>query len=173
MALDEAVLEIAEQMLAEAKDLETDAATAYTRSTLKGYARQLKSIVKAAEGTEKEQTHALPNPFAMDAGFQHFTMVEQAKEALRLEKKKSQAEEKIGVNAAGNLVLCEGGKSDGIMTPIEPEMPVGARTMLDGEVYEFKDDGKFHFDEEITKKVYKDGGKEYIPEPKKSNIILA
>jgi hypothetical protein len=54
VALKDAVELIVEQMLEEAKDLEgtNDAASSYTRSTLRGYARQLKTCLKAAEGTE-------------------------------------------------------------------------------------------------------------------------
>ena len=185
MAWTDAILEVAEQMDAEAKDLEgtSDANIAqsmYLRTTLRGYAKQLRLVVKACEGEQVITSAPQPATVAqfMDPGYQNFLGVEEAKKQLRAEKERIQKEEHLGVTAdgrplAGMVAECVGGPEDGTYTPITPDMPVGAMTLLQNQVYEFRSDGKFYYDAEITKREYEKRGLPYVPWEKKSSILLS
>lgn len=127
MALADAIVIIADQMDEEAKDLADikDAGKSYCAMTLKGFSRQLRTAVKASDGEK-----AAPTAPQVAPGLQHFIEIEKARAELREQKKRTNLED-----AHDNYATCVGGKSDGVLAPIA-FMPVGARTIIDGEVYE-------------------------------------
>lgn len=140
MALADAVILVAEQMEEEAKDLEGagDAAgTSYARMTLKGFARQLRTAVKSAEGQQQAQ------PRQMSAGEYEAKLMEAARQEAREAKRHARMAEEV----TSNSVLCVGGPMDETYVPMESGMPVGARTRVGGAVYRLKEDGCLHLDE--------------------------
>jgi|ERR1700738_4384914 len=58
-----------------------------------------------------------------------------------------------GGTAMVELVGCPDDVDGGTMVPINSAMPVGARTVVAGDVYVFQADGKLHWSEEFTKKM--------------------
>jgi hypothetical protein len=46
---------------------------------------------------------------------------------------------------ADNQTFAQGGPADGLVVSLDPDMPVGARTRLDGAVYELASDRKLKF----------------------------
>ncbi len=135
MSLREAILEIAEEMIREADDLKP--VNEMMWMTLRNYAKQLKVVVKAAEGEMTRITYptdlrpANDSPVYLHPDAQHFQMIEQARKELRDQKRKSEAQEGGEVR----MVVCEGGPADGDTVSVSSEMPAGARTMIDGKVY--------------------------------------
>ena len=144
MALSEAVLEIAEEMIREADDLK--AQNEFVWMTLRNYAKQLKVAVKACEGQVTERHPSVQESLFLHPSAQHFQMVEQERQKLREEKRNRELRE------AGEpcFAVCKGGPADGDTVSIDPGMPLGARTMIDGGVYALHNGG-LDFDEAATR----------------------
>lgn len=148
MSLSEVILEIAEEMIREADDMKSTNGFAWM--ALRGYAKQLKVAVKAAEGS-KEITY--PTDSIQGGGqlflhpeAQHFQMIEQARKELREQKRKTDLQE----GGEPRFVVCQGGPADGDTVSVAPDMPTGARTMIDGGVYSLQGKG-LEFDEVATR----------------------
>lgn len=126
MALADAIALIADQMDEESQEHKT-ANNLICAGMLRSYARQLRTAVKAAEGgnTAPATPQVVPE-------LQHFQEIEKAKAELREQRKRAKMEE-----AHDNYATCVGGKADGVQAPIA-DMPVGAKTIIDGDVYELK-----------------------------------
>ncbi len=129
MSLSEAILDIAEEMIREADDLKPVNEIMWT--TLRGYAKQLKAVVKAAGNQPTDLRPANDSSAYVHPDAQHFQMIEQARKELRDQKRKSELQEGGEVRMA----VCEGGPADGDTVSVSSEMPAGARTMIDGKVY--------------------------------------
>lgn len=136
MALADAIALIASQIEEEAKDIADpkDAGKSYCAMTLKSLARQLRTALAATKGEEK----AAPQKQQIAPELQHFIEIEKARVELREHRKRVNIEE-----SHDNYATCLGGKSDGVQAPIA-DMPDGAKTIIDGEVYQLKS-GKLVF----------------------------
>lgn len=124
MALRDAVLEVVEQM---ENDRNPDLLT---------YARQLRLLVKASDNAPVQPSY-------------HWTESGQSAQVKEIEKKiklRADTEEKMGER----MVTLQGGSCDGDMVSIDSTMPIGARTLLNGQVYQLQGDNKLHFDEKAT-----------------------
>ena len=129
MSLKDAIEEIANQM---EEDL-PEFTPPVLNSLFKGYIRQIRSAIKAAGDI---------NPMALGTGEgQHALAIEAAKAEFRAKKEEnlSRVEEK-----APEMRLCCGGPAEGEMAPLDPSMPVGARTEIQGTIYELRQDGRLY-----------------------------
>lgn len=133
MSLREVVLEIADEMEGLAKDAGNNGVMS---ETVIGWAKQLRRAIKASESAEPQTN---PREFAERAL--------QRQEDLRAVRKQAAHEESTDTMRA--LV---GGPFDGDMAPVPSAMPIGAHTMIGGEIYTKEMDGNLHFDEAMTKK---------------------
>lgn len=141
MSWKDAIEDIVTEMQEEIEDLKgvEDAGSAYTRNCLKGYMKQLKSVVKAigdisiAPANQAAQGNSFFNPTPISSGI-HRTEIEKAKAEFR--KKNVDKEEAMD----GNMVeLVDTPGEDGVSYhPIDPGMPVGARTLVAGFVYQLR-----------------------------------
>ena len=138
MSLKDAIEEIANQM---EEDLpEIGRGGDLPPALVKGYVRQLRSAIKAA-GNQPANSGFI-NPMALGTGEgQHAIAIEAAKAEFRAKKEEnlSRVEEK-----APEMRLCCGGLAEGEMAPLDPSMPVGARTEIQGAVYELRQDGRLY-----------------------------
>ena len=102
------------------------------------YAKQLRTAVKSAEGQNKT-INSLPSDL---------------QELLAEDRKKrnKNIEELPGVERSVQLV---GGDYEEMasFTLIDCSMPVGAYTVISGQVFKLKEDGKLHYCEEQTEKL--------------------
>jgi hypothetical protein len=64
--------------------------------------------------------------------------------------------------AGSGMAEASGGSLDGTYVPIDPAMPVGAKTLLGSQVYVLRADRKLHYSEEETVK-YGEGRKRDVP----------
>ncbi len=174
MSLAEAVLDIVEEM---EMTIETNTSADLCRDVL-SWAKQIRRAVKASGGipvetpmakTEKilTATH-LPTPagtpitFALNqsplAARDPWPLAE--KERLEKERnsqkshqdriRQDQAEAAAREESGTKLTYLVGGDLDGDMMPLNPSMPVGAKTLLSGQVYVLEADRKLHFSQEET-----------------------
>lgn len=152
----DAVMQVVVEMEEEAEDLADSggAGSAYCRSSLKGYARTLKAIC-ATVGDEPAPTPVILPPYGqgsvmmspfnpfLSPDLQHFQEIEKAKEEFRKAKGNQATEERH--EGDGVLVLGGPAAPDGEPSPftsIDPNMPVGARTVLAGAVYKLVEEDK-------------------------------
>lgn len=146
MSLEDAVLDIADGMEAEAADLAGTAGAEYCCMTLRSYARQIRRCVKAVEGVTPPSQQQ-PSPFLLPET-QNRDMIERAKAEFRGKHRRGEAEEGVG----GMVAEVCGGKAHGDMVEVDLAMPYGAKTELLGDVYVWGEDRKWHFSEEETTK---------------------
>ena len=64
--------------------------------------------------------------------------------------------------AGSGMAEASGGSLDGTYVPIDPAMPVGAKTLLGSQVYVLRADRKLHYSEDETVK-YGEGRKRDVP----------
>ncbi len=132
MSLADAVLAVATEMETEAeKCVHTEDAC-----LMRSFAKQLRLAVKASQGNFSPQTTVLPSQ----------VMEDRAKQ-IRLRDQRIQAEQE---EASRELMVLHGGKSDATMTPVQRNMPIGAKIIRDGEVYVLGEDGRLCFSQEDT-----------------------
>ena len=137
MALSEVILEIAEEMIegSESEEIED-----FPR-LIRAWAKQLKVAVKASEGTA--QTAGMQydeqgrGTLFLHPDAQHFQMIEKARQELRDQRRKFEAQE-MGET---RMAVCEGGPAEGETVPISVDMPAGAKCTIDGKVYVLSDGG--------------------------------
>jgi hypothetical protein len=147
MSLAQVVLEIAEELELECKTCETNEAI----SLLTMYAKQLRRAVKASEGAE--QIKATSQIEAMAASIiptPRQVLASTARADRDVAQKRAVAEEGMGVR----MCVCVGGASEGDMVPFDPNAPIGVRSVIGRQVYQLKEDGKMHFDESATSKMF-------------------
>lgn len=123
MSLKEAVLEIAEQL---EKHVVSWVPDKLLSDSLCGFAQQLRTAVKAAGDLP---ANAAP---PQTADFQHFLAIQKEREEIRA--KKIVEEGPRMVEVAGTID----------MVPVPGDMPVGAKTLVDGKVHELHSDGRLH-----------------------------
>lgn len=171
-SLREAVLDIVNEMLAEVKDLEGEdkdaasiAANSYLRSTLRGYARQLRTACKAAGEDVPAQSQAQASQMAglsallLNPQAQHVMEVDKYRAEFRKKKEMTPAEERYD----GDMVEVIGGPAhlEGVSTTqaVDPAMPIGASVPIAGGMYRLEkgSDGvrKLVYNEERTKELQK------------------
>ena len=143
MSLSEAVLEIAQQM-----ELELEGRDELHVAIVKGFARQIRSAVKASQSVAQvraEHTRGWEDHQRSE--------VQRIKEKLDARVRDSaNLEEASRQVVDGRGAICVGGKEDGTIAPVDPKMPVGAFVSLGDEVYQYRE-GKLFYHEEMTKKV--------------------
>lgn len=123
MSLQQAILDIADQMENESPDV-------------KRWAAMLRITVKASESTAPLISPLVSNQLAIrEAELNLARDIEK-----RVVKKQLTQEENIG-----QMTEVVGGNSDCEYVPIAGEMPVGARTKINGQVYELRTDRKLYF----------------------------
>ncbi len=140
MALSDAILEIAEQLEGVGKEAQTP-----NNFVFFSFANQLRTAVKASEGNQLPAQQARQVP--LDPAYQNFMMIEKAKAELR-EKRAKELLREDGMNSG--MAVTIGGKSEATYVPIDPRMPVGAKTAIGLEVYVLEQDGKLHYSEVDT-----------------------
>ena len=160
MSFREVVAEIVDEMEKEAQNRND----VYMTTVLRSYTKQLRIALKASEG---EQTHSHTQNIVTPE-VQHDVMIRKFREEFRKEKGDNSVialpEEKqlsdFQESYEGFSVVVEGGPSDDTWFQVNPNMPVGANTMIGSAVYTLKkhDNGSYYMDysEEQTNKLIKD-----------------
>ncbi len=169
MSWKDAVQGVAKEMLDEAEDLayNQDAGSVYCRSTLKGYARTLKAICESAGDQSPPVQFPIMAPgvggnfgFPMiSPDLQHHLEVEKVKASGEFKKAKSNVD--IEERHGGDGTFAIGGPADGTYVVIDPNMPIGARSVFAGGVYKLvqvKEEGKdplrrLEYDEQETLRI--------------------
>lgn len=166
MSLSEAVLEVAKDM-----DESADGEEPKIARLLRGYAKTLKTLVKACEGSSPPQP-ARPSPtFQLQGGMplldplaaqaHHYRMIEQARQELRA---KGQVIAKIEEDMGSDFAEALDGPIAGDLIPIGSGDKPGCRAPLGGGIYILGEDRKFHWAGVE--------GKEYPDSPKQESKIL-
>lgn len=96
-----------------------------------GYAKQIRRVIKAGSDSKPNSVVASISPAFM-----------QLSEAAAKEQMRSARKEEL---SAPNFVDCVGGGSDGTVVDIPSDVPVGAKTVIDQEIYQLQSDGKMHY----------------------------
>lgn len=148
MPLSDAVLEIAQQMEEELVRLKTDGEPGEAESALRGFARQLRSAVKASEGAlqSMQATSTVPggNAFIRDAEIV-------AQHALLEGAKKARFQEAEGIRY---WPVADGPALEGeipLSVPLPGNAAPGGFALVGKYVYEVRADGKLYYHEEQTK----------------------
>ncbi len=137
MSLSEAILEIVEDIEAEAN------VTNYpheVRQQFISFARQLRRAVKAAESPPPSNGFNPPLSHLLSPEMQHFKYTEEARLKLREERQKANAQE----SASDTMRTIADGPEEGIAIMMPSEMPIGAKTLINNQVHILKEDGKLY-----------------------------
>lgn len=146
--LKEAVLSIAEEMTQEANDLKEsgkDPVHDYLHDCLKGYARALRVMAKAAGDDPQPVQAQVLNPL-LTPSMQHIQEIEKARNEFKKPQRDMVAVEER--YEGGDMVEVVGGpaapESEGfVYENVDPQMPLGAYTHKAGAVYRLeKQEGK-------------------------------
>lgn len=141
MALSDAVMDIVKEM----EDVDWDSSSSSVNGALiVVFIRQLRTAVKAASAPAIVPV-ALPYP-NYDAAVQQRHIEERKRQELVERGRKEEG-------TAASMTDIVGGKSNGDMVSVDTTMPTNAHTLIAGEVYTLKEDGRLHFNEEQTKKM--------------------
>lgn len=137
MSLSEAVLSVADEMEKLANDRSEVMSETILRSFMRSFAREIRTAVKASGNDNQKGQQNLISP-----QLQHVKMIEEARKEFRKDgaKRLTDFEERTDPK----FVQVVGGSSDGVLVPVDPTMPINARTCVGGEVYELRDDGMLH-----------------------------
>lgn len=157
MPLPDAILEIADDMDAEAEEiLEEEGQSVERVRILRRYARSLRTAVKAAEGSEPPKSASpvlFPGMLGALATGQDIAEIAKAREAER----RRRAEERAAGAGLGpdgqSTALCEGGPADGSSVMCPANVPKGSKTVVAGAVYVMGSDGVARFSKEETEKL--------------------
>lgn len=170
MSLHEAVEMIAQAMEEEAKDLTDDqpidGGRGYCAMTLRGYVRQLRIALKSSSVGEGTVSAPPPGPSWQQQPPQIFQAPANANlgnlllpgmgitdprvaEALRQDqlarqRRKSDAQEGLEP-IQRELVGMPGEEGTVTFAPVPQEMPVNAKTSVNGHVFQLRDDGRLHY----------------------------
>ena len=153
MSLAEAVLDMADEMEKIDWDRHMSCPTEGVTYVVNGWAKQLRTAVKAAGGVQAEAPP--PGSFLIgtdrtSAAAQHATMIERARQEARLGRQKAGVEELL----EPRMVVIVGGNSDGDCLLVPHDMPVGAKTQVPGgEICVLKANGQLHYSEEDTREM--------------------
>lgn len=156
MGLAESIIDLCDELEEVAQRIEKGDEDNLSQFAIRTYIRQMRRLVKQSK--EDQVNHALIASSA--TMIQPFNQMPSAAVIAKAEQQKVKshiaAEEGIGAS----MTTLEGGNSHGDYAPIEG-MPVGARTIVGGQVYVLQSDGKLHYSKEDTDK--------YCEEMKKRN----
>lgn len=133
MGLAEAVLEIADDMKKEAENRAVSEAMVFQWAAL------LRIAVKSS-GEAKPKPPTLPDTnLDWDA-------IAKREETKKLEREREEQARKASFQEgyAPTIIECVGGSHEGLMVPWDGKAPIGAKTNIGSEVYEYRD-GKLHF----------------------------
>lgn len=151
MSLADAVTEIADQMEEEAADVKNEGPHgSFLCNSLRGWARQLRTALKASEGAAPPAP--VQNPL-LPAPLQHFAAIEEERRKIREARRKEAVSGDLEGAFEEKLVAIAGtDKEDGVETMIRipNNMPVGARCPIEGKWFKLKEDNKLHYDEAST-----------------------
>ncbi len=115
---------------------------------LRNHLKQIRLICKfAAQEALQQVTQHLPS-YLNDPQVQHRHFIEEAKKEFRKGKESTPSTKEPSVM----MVEVVGGPSDSVMTSIDTEMPLGAKTVLAGVIYQLQPDSKLHYCEAETLK---------------------
>lgn len=156
MSLRDVIADIASDMDRDADEWERagDQRSVSQSYDLRSYAKQLRRALKASEGERQAVARAdvgdLPAELLQNPELQHAAMIEKAKAELRRAKAAANKAEdnafaQTGYDEGTGFVCLVGGNSDGLMVPMAGNAPIGAKTMVGGQVYCKGDDGRWCF----------------------------
>ncbi|MDE2095728.1 MAG: hypothetical protein KGL39_00595 [Patescibacteria group bacterium] len=114
---------------------------------LRGYAKQLRFAVKASEGVSPLPLVSQPE---VPAFINHRLQIEKAKEEFRKDPSQIKRITDLEESIEPRLLELVGGASNGDHATVPGNMPIGARTQVNGQVYKLHKDGKGYFDEKET-----------------------
>lgn len=138
MALADAILEIAEEMDAEAVQYPDDSSA---RADLVSFARQLRTAVKAAAPVSTPPYDLMTVP--LDAAFRQREL-EEAEIRRRTFEKVAEARIEQAESQGTRFAEVADGPLEYTMVTVHPNMPIGAFTAFNGHVYRMGDDGKLY-----------------------------
>lgn len=109
-------------------------------------------------GQKAKAPSVLTAPAGQDPWERAWSQGEQDRLKALAEKRELQAREELKAQvlreeAGTDMVEAVGGDSDGVMVPVDPRMPVGAKTLLSKQVYVLSGERKFVFSQEETDKM--------------------
>lgn len=145
MSLVTAILDVASNLESDAKRLDDFAGNMdddairlndIAQVMLAGNIRAIRAAVKACEG--ESVSVRLPDE-------KEIARKKQARDESQLIEQAMQRESS-GFNTAELI----GGGLDGDMIPVDPKMPVGARTAVAGKVFRLEDDRKLHYEKDVA-----------------------
>jgi hypothetical protein len=143
MSLKDAVEEIVNEMEEEIKQLKGwKGCIDYPENSLRGYMKQLKTALKAA-GDECTSRPANTSPPSPNNFFDPRLITPEIQRASEVEKYRAEFKNKNAIKEEaidGNMVqlLETPGEEDITYHPIDPSMPVGARTAIAGSIYQLR-----------------------------------
>jgi hypothetical protein len=119
------------------------------------------TTISDPNGCLSQQNQPSPRHLVMQAGRDPWEAALKQGATERLQKESAHLQElakdfQVSTNrqeSAGQMTMLIGGHSDGEFIQTDGKMPVGAHTMISGEVYTLQQDRKLHFDQEETSKL--------------------
>lgn len=145
MSLYDAVGDVVKGMIEAEDELKSMAESRQTRdaSTIRimlvSFRKQLEIALKASGGNNQFSTMGNAQLPLMPQT-QHALEIEKAKAEFRKPSEKARQEEE----SEPKMSLCVNGPNEGLTVPIDPQMPIGAYTLVSGIRYVLSDDGKLH-----------------------------
>lgn len=137
-----AVLVVVEAMEEEARSWEDSPSIA---RLFLSYARQIRTVLSIAPDLPQEDSDPSPQEVAKQFGHSIFDPREVLKRKAERDVQESQSRynrEEVG----SEMTLLVGGTLDGDYVPIDPRMPIGAKTRIGTkQIYQLKEDRKLHF----------------------------
>jgi hypothetical protein len=154
MGLAESITDLCDELEEVAQTIEKGDIDGLDAVSLRFYIRQMRRLIKQSK--EDQVNHALIASHTgmigpMSGQVPSFNQTPSAAMIAKAEQQKVKshiaAEEGIGAS----MTILDGGNAHGDYAPVEG-MPVGAKTIVGGQVYVLKNDGKLHYSKEETDK---------------------
>lgn len=150
MGLAESITDLCDELEEVAQRIEKGDEDNLSHLAIRTYIRQMRRLVKQSK--EDQVNHALIGSHTgMIGPMSPFNQTPSAATIAKAEQQKVKshiaAEEGIGAS----MTILEGGNAHGDYAPVEG-MPMGAKTIVGGQVYVLKNDGKLHYSKEETDK---------------------
>jgi hypothetical protein len=146
MSLKEAMMEIADNIDSDLKEHKENFEP-FFYSMFQSYARQIRTACRAAPDVDNQRPDFMKQVASLPS---HRDMIDLERAKLRAESQKVNFQE-----SEARLVECVGGGMDSIMTSVPSDMPVGAKTEVQREVYVLDQDGTLKYSQEETLKNHK------------------
>ncbi len=151
--LSDAVLAVAEAMEQESVE------NSLLSKILKGFARELRTAVKASEhivsfggnaGQPLGTAFGVSKDSPSDPRYTEYLLVQEERRKIRAEKDSLLAEE---LDKIPGGAICVGGPHDGVTTELPPSMPVKASCEVGGVMYTLGPNRELHYNEERTQEL--------------------